>query len=109
MTMQLTRPVIVIACACTLVGAAPAPSVPAAIPLCPGLTIVTAVKQQSGDYESIKTIESIGESLRIDRDTRIVDMEFAEVRRVDAIDTHQQAVGAEDTPQFRQDAILEVR
>jgi hypothetical protein len=30
------------------------------IPLCPGLTIVTAVIQQSGDYESIKTIESVG-------------------------------------------------
>jgi outer membrane protein OmpA-like peptidoglycan-associated protein len=31
-----------------------------AIPLCPGLTIVTAVHQQFGDYESIKTIESVG-------------------------------------------------
>jgi len=30
------------------------------IPLCPGLTIVTAVNQSSGDYESIKTIESVG-------------------------------------------------
>jgi outer membrane protein OmpA-like peptidoglycan-associated protein len=30
------------------------------IPLCPGLTIVTAVSQQNGDYESIKTIESVG-------------------------------------------------
>jgi outer membrane protein OmpA-like peptidoglycan-associated protein len=29
------------------------------IPLCPGLTIVTAVSQPEGDYESIKTIESI--------------------------------------------------
>jgi outer membrane protein OmpA-like peptidoglycan-associated protein len=29
------------------------------IPLCPGLTIVTAVNQQDGDYESIKTIESV--------------------------------------------------
>lgn len=32
----------------------------AAIPLCPGLTIVTSVHQQYGDYESIKTIESVG-------------------------------------------------
>jgi len=31
----------------------------ATVPLCPGLTIVTAVSQQQGDYESIKTIESI--------------------------------------------------
>ncbi len=29
------------------------------IPLCQGLTIVTAVHQQYGDYESIKTIESV--------------------------------------------------
>jgi outer membrane protein OmpA-like peptidoglycan-associated protein len=29
------------------------------IPLCPGLTIVTAINQPEGDYESIKTIESI--------------------------------------------------
>lgn len=32
---------------------------PARIPLCPGLTVVTAVSQPEGDYESIKTIESI--------------------------------------------------
>ena len=30
------------------------------IPLCPGLTVVTAVSQPQGDYESIKTIESVG-------------------------------------------------
>jgi outer membrane protein OmpA-like peptidoglycan-associated protein len=29
------------------------------VPLCAGLTIVTAISQQDGDYESIKTIESI--------------------------------------------------
>jgi len=32
------------------------------IPLCPGLTIVTAVAQTQGDYESIKTIESVSDS-----------------------------------------------
>jgi outer membrane protein OmpA-like peptidoglycan-associated protein len=31
------------------------------IPLCPGLTVVTAVNQSDGDYESIKTIESISD------------------------------------------------
>ncbi len=31
------------------------------IPLCPGLTIVTAITQTEGDYESIKTIESAGD------------------------------------------------
>ena len=36
------------------------------IPLCAGLTIVTAVRQQSGDYESIKTIESVtGQEVRL--------------------------------------------
>ena len=29
------------------------------IPLCPGLTVVTAVSQPAGDYESIKTIQTI--------------------------------------------------
>ena len=38
----------------------------ATIPLCPGLTIVTAVNQSDGDYESIKTIESM-----TDADVRI--------------------------------------
>lgn len=32
------------------------------IPLCPGLTVVTAVSQSDGDYESIKTVESITDS-----------------------------------------------
>jgi len=31
-----------------------------AIPLCAGLTIVTAVEQESGDYESIKRITAVG-------------------------------------------------
>lgn len=33
------------------------------IPLCPGLTIVTAINQADGDYESIKTIESVTEKV----------------------------------------------
>jgi uncharacterized membrane protein YgcG len=32
------------------------------IPLCPGLTIVTAVAQPTGDYESIKTVQSVTDS-----------------------------------------------
>jgi outer membrane protein OmpA-like peptidoglycan-associated protein len=32
---------------------------PSAIPLCPGLTIVTAISDPKGDYESIKTVESV--------------------------------------------------
>ncbi len=36
------------------------------IPLCPGLQIVTAVSQPNGDYESIKTIESVdGATIRL--------------------------------------------
>jgi outer membrane protein OmpA-like peptidoglycan-associated protein len=34
-----------------------ASAAPSTIPLCPGLTIVTAITQTEGDYESIKTIE----------------------------------------------------
>lgn len=32
------------------------------IPLCPGLTLVTAVSQPGGDYESIKTVETISDT-----------------------------------------------
>jgi outer membrane protein OmpA-like peptidoglycan-associated protein len=35
---------------------------PPTIPLCPGLTVVTAVAQQDGDYESIKTVEAVTDS-----------------------------------------------
>jgi outer membrane protein OmpA-like peptidoglycan-associated protein len=35
------------------------PAQSATIPICPGLTIVTAVSQPQGDYESIKRIESV--------------------------------------------------
>jgi len=37
------------------------PSAPAEpiVPICPGLTVVTAIAQPEGDYESIKTIETI--------------------------------------------------
>jgi outer membrane protein OmpA-like peptidoglycan-associated protein len=38
---------------CTNASAAPA------VPLCAGLTLVTAISQREGDYESIKTIESV--------------------------------------------------
>src|SRR5437867_2837654 len=48
-------------CGCTLlsmVAFAQKASQPA-IPLCQGLTIVTAISASNGDYESIKTIESV--------------------------------------------------
>lgn len=32
---------------------------PPSIPICPGLTVVTAINGSTGDYESIKTIESV--------------------------------------------------
>src|ERR1700732_3567197 len=31
----------------------------AGIPLCPGLTVVTAISQKEGDYESIKTVTAV--------------------------------------------------
>lgn len=43
---------------CLVACAASAAQIPR-IPLCPGLTVVTAVNQSTGDYESIKTIESV--------------------------------------------------
>jgi hypothetical protein len=39
-----------------------AQSAAATISLCPGLTIVTAIAQPTGDYESIKTIQSVTDS-----------------------------------------------
>ena len=45
--------------AAVLYGSATALTAPPEIQLCPGLTIVTAVSQSFGDYESIKTIESV--------------------------------------------------
>jgi outer membrane protein OmpA-like peptidoglycan-associated protein len=57
---QHSRLVLILIGSAGVAGAA-AESTPAAtIPLCPGLTIVTAVAQPSGDYESIKTIEAAG-------------------------------------------------
>lgn len=58
-----TRGPLAAALAGTLVGLAAAADPPAPkIPLCPGLTIVTAVSQITGDYESIKTVESLNDS-----------------------------------------------
>jgi len=47
-------------------ASAPAAAPSAQVPLCVGLTIVTAVEQPNGDYESIKTVESIaGDVVRL--------------------------------------------
>ena len=50
-----------LACALVLTAARPVaqPAAAPKIPLCAGLTIVTAVSQPDGDYESIKTIQSV--------------------------------------------------
>ena len=53
---------LVVLVAFTPVQRGTSPSVAATIPLCPGLTIVTAVAQPTGDYESIKTIQSVTDS-----------------------------------------------
>ena len=50
---------VVLAARATAQPAQPAGSAAPRIPLCPGLTIVTAVSQPQGDYESIKRIESV--------------------------------------------------
>jgi outer membrane protein OmpA-like peptidoglycan-associated protein len=58
-----------IALAMFALGTAPLPatgSAPAKIPLCAGLTIVTAISQREGDYESIKTVTAIeGEEVQL--------------------------------------------
>src|SRR4051812_12349932 len=58
------RSVVSVLCAIpTLLAAQAQPRVPAAphIPICPGLTLVTAVNDGGGDYESIKTLETVDE------------------------------------------------
>src|SRR5579864_9508595 len=58
--MMLRRPAaLMVGCVLSSAAAVAQVSPGAAIPLCPGLTIVTAVHQQYGDYESIKTIEAV--------------------------------------------------
>ena len=42
---------------------------PAAVPLCPGLTIVTAISRPEGDYESIKTV--------VDADERTITVAYS--------------------------------
>jgi outer membrane protein OmpA-like peptidoglycan-associated protein len=44
---------------CALAGSLGAAPQGAKVPLCPGLTVVTAISQPEGDYESIKTITAI--------------------------------------------------
>ena len=39
------------------------PATAANVPLCSGLTVVTAINSAKGDYESIKTIESVSNEL----------------------------------------------
>ena len=53
----MRRPLAVLFAACALSQAGAAQEA-ARIPLCPGLTLVTAVNGPEGDYESIKTITS---------------------------------------------------
>jgi len=54
----------------SILGAAP-PAV--RVPLCAGLTIVTAITQPEGDYESIKTVQSVdGVSVRVNYSTEKV-------------------------------------
>jgi outer membrane protein OmpA-like peptidoglycan-associated protein len=93
---------VVAAASATLAGRQTAPK----IPLCPGLTIVTAVSQPDGDYESIKTIESVGRDevrLKYSSEARVSDLfsTTSEVRRtvvnrtmlvrdLESADTYQQ-------------------
>lgn len=51
------------------------------IPLCRGLTIVTAISGKDGDYESIKTIEAVdAKQLRLKYSSELMSMELFETR-----------------------------
>ena len=50
-----------VALVASLFAAAGSPPTVNTVPLCPGLSVVTAISQSNGDYESIKTIESISD------------------------------------------------
>jgi len=79
-------PSLLIAFGCVVNGAlAPAQAAAPTIPLCPGLTVVTAINGSSGDYESIKTIESV--------DAKEVQLKYsAEANDADWLDTDQVTV-----------------
>lgn len=69
--------------ACALSAALAAQST-TSIPLCPGLTIVTAVSQSDGDYESIKTIESVSDAavrLKYSVERRVMDLLLGTVKQ----------------------------
>jgi outer membrane protein OmpA-like peptidoglycan-associated protein len=67
-------------------GAGSARAEQATIPLCPGLTIVTAVSQAEGDYESIKIIEAVTDDevrLRYSNERMVSDMFSLEPPRLE--------------------------
>lgn len=59
MLRHMQKALAVLALTASLGHGAPVP----VVPLCPGLRIVTAVDQADGDYESIKTIESVTDAV----------------------------------------------
>jgi outer membrane protein OmpA-like peptidoglycan-associated protein len=69
-----TALIVVVLIGCLLPAAVPESK----IPLCPGLTVVTAINQPEGDYESIKTVESVdGVSVRVKYSTEKVARDLA--------------------------------
>ena len=49
-----------------LISAIAAAQMSAKVPLCPGLTIVTAISEPQGDYESLKTVTAVdGSSVQL--------------------------------------------
>ena len=66
---------------CVNTGVSPSASPGVRVPLCRGLTIVTAISQRDGDYESIKTIEALSPQ-RIDLKYASESLESSIVRRM---------------------------
>jgi OmpA family len=84
------RRLVPVACACAVVafGLVRAADAPVRIPLCTGLTIVTAINEKDGrDYESIKRIESVDPDvvrLKYESDHPPATLDFASSRHTSA-------------------------
>ena len=77
--------------------ASPAPTTH--VPLCEGLRIVTAISQKDGDYESIKTIETVnpqGVRLKYSTEQMTQDIFSTEPPKLEHITTYRQILTADE-------------
>jgi outer membrane protein OmpA-like peptidoglycan-associated protein len=84
--------------ALALAAEAPSPALAPHIPLCAGLSIVTAISQKDGDYESIKTIESMStQSMRLKYSSEHMtqDIFSAEPPKLEKVTLYRQVLSAD--------------